>query len=121
MITPTICQVAVGMTATSLLLQLASAVARSSRPTEEASPDPVVVTPVPAPKPKPMPTPTLVRLDGKPVHPLPSLKLSAIELRTHARALGVKNARWRNSAKKVDLVTAIRQHYAQQEVSRGKA
>ena len=66
-----------------------------------------------------MPTPTLVRLDGKPVHPSPSLKLTAVELRAHARALGVNNARWRNSAKKVDLVLAIREHYRQQEVAHG--
>lgn len=121
MITPTICQVAVGMATTSLVLQLASAAHRGNRSTAEASTDLVGAAPAAAPKPKakPMPTPTLVRLDGKPVHPSPSLKLTAQELRAHARALGVRNARWRNAAKKVDLVMAIREHYKQQEASHG--
>ena len=119
MITPTICQVAVGMAGTSLVLQLASAVGRSRRSTDEASTDLVGASPAAAPKPKakPMPTPTLVRLDGKPVYPSPSLKLTAQELRAHARSLGVRNAHWRNAAKKVDLVVAIREHYKQQEAS----
>lgn len=120
MITPTICQVAVGMATTSLVLQLTSAVARgAAAPANEASTDLVGAAPALAlkPKAKPMPTPTLVRLDGKPVCPSPSLKLAAQELRAHARALGVRNARWRNAAKKVDLVIAIREHYKQQEAS----
>ena len=120
MITPTLCQVAVGMATTSLVLQLASAVGRgAAAPANEASTDLVGASPAAAPKPKakPMPTPTLVRLDGKPVYPPPSLKLTAQELRAHARSLGVRNARRRNAAKKVDLVVAIREHYKQQEAA----
>ena len=56
-------------------------------------------------KPKIVP-PTLV-----PIHQPVSLKFSALELRAHARSLGLGNARWRNSAKKVDLVVAIRDYY----------
>ena len=61
-------------------------------------------------KPKIVP-PTLV-----PIHQATSLKFSAAELRAHARSLGLGNARWRNSAKKVDLVLAIRGHYKRREV-----
>ena len=50
--------------------------------------------------------PTLV-----PIYQPVSLKFSALELRAHARSLGLGNARWRNSAKKVDLVVAIRDYY----------
>ena len=54
--------------------------------------------------------PPVVTPEPQPHHPQPSLKLTRVELLQHARALGVKNARWRNSAKKVDLVLAIREH-----------
>ena len=119
MITPSICELAVGMAATSLVLQLASAVARGNRSTDEASTDPVGASPAAAPKPKakPMPTPTLVRLDGKPVHPVPSLKLTVLELRAHARALGLRNGHWRKYANKNDLCREIQAHYKQQEAS----
>ena len=61
--TDTLCTVAIALAGTSLLLQLASAVARSSRSVEEASTDLVGAAPPSAPKPKakPMPTPTRVR------------------------------------------------------------
>ena len=98
MITPTICQVAVGMATTSLVLQLAAAIGRSRGNTPAA--DPVVITPT---------TPTPAER--------PSLKLSRMELLQHARALGVGNARWRNSAKKVDLVLAIRDHNEQRRAA----
>ena len=62
MITPTICQLAVAMAGTSLVLQLASAVARGSRPAEEASTDPVVVTPDPA----------FTPITGMPIRPITS-------------------------------------------------
>ncbi|QNI98409.1 hypothetical protein [Synechococcus sp. RS9902] len=100
MITPTICQVAVGMATTSLVLQLAAAM-RGSRPTEEASHQMVGATPVPAPV----------------LTERPSLKLSRQELLQHARALGVKNARWRNAARKTDLVIAIREHNENREAA----
>ena len=58
--------------------------------------------------------PTLV-----PIYQPVSLKFSAVELRAHARSLGLRNARWRNSAKKVDLVLAIRDHYKQRETTSG--
>ena len=48
-----------------------------------------------------------------------NLRFSAAELRAHARSLGLGNARWRNSAKKVDLVLAIRGHYKQREITSG--
>jgi hypothetical protein len=56
--------------------------------------------------------PTLVT-----IHQATSLKFSAIELRAHARSLGLRNARWRNSAKKVDLVLAIRDYCKQREAA----
>lgn len=66
---------------------------------------------LPTTKPKIVP-PALV-----PIHHVTSLKFSAVELRAHARSLGLRNARWRNSAKKVDLVLAIRDHYKQREAT----
>ena len=116
MIFPTICQVAVGMAATSLVLQLASAVGRGNRSTAEASTDLVGAAPPSAPKPKQAPIPTLVRKDGKPVV---SLKLTAVELRAHARALGLRDGHWRKYANKNELCREIQAHYKQQEVARG--
>ena len=52
-----------------------------------------------------------------PIHQPVSLKFSAVELRAHARSLGLRNARWRNSAKKVDLVVAIRDYYKQRRAA----
>ena len=98
MITPTICQAAVGMATTSLVLQLAAAIGRSRGNTSAA--DPVVITPAP-------PTPP----------ERPSLLLTRMELLEHARALKLGTARWRNSARKVDLLMAIRQHNQQKEVA----
>ena len=66
---------------------------------------------LPTSKPKIVP-PALV-----PIHQATSLKFSAVELRAHARSLGLRNARWRNSAKKVNLVLAIRDHYKQREAT----
>ena len=108
MITPTIslCQAAIGLAGLSITLQLAAAIARSrtsihmDEPAEPPVAEPVVIT-APAPA----------------LHARPSPKLSRLELLEHARALGVKNARWRNSAKKVDLVLAIREHNQQREAS----
>ena len=88
---------AVAMAGLSMGLVAGSAIAerRGETPSPEKQPS----------KPKIVP-PTLV-----PIHQPVSLKFSAIELRAHARSLGLGNARWRNSAKKVDLVVAIRDYY----------
>ena len=118
MITPTICQVAVGMAGTSLVLQ--------PHPRWAA----VAVPLMRPPRSGGLPQRHQSRRPNRCRHQLwcgrwqaglslPSLKLTAQELRAHARSLGVRNAHWRNAAKKVDLVVAIREHYKQQEASSG--
>ena len=86
---------AVAMAGLSMGLTISSALANR----RGATPSPVKP---PSTKSKIVP-PTLV-----PIHQPVSLKFSALELRAHARSLGLRNARWRNSAKKDDLVLAIR-------------
>ena len=87
------------MATTSLVLQLAAAIARSrtSIYMDEPAEPPVVITPAPAER--------------------PSLKLTRSQLLEVARTLGVHNARWRNSAKKTDLLLAIRKHNQQRGVA----
>jgi len=89
----TLCQGAVGLASLSLVLQLAAAIARSRSS---------IYMDVPA-EPKPAP---VVLTKEEP----PSLKLSRVELLQHARALGVRNARWRNSARKTDLLQRCYPH-----------
>ena len=97
--TITLCQAAFGLAGLSITLQAAAAIARSrtsisiDEPAEPPVADPVVIT---APTPVP--------------HERPSLKLTRAELLQHARALGVGNARFRNSASKISLLEAIRAH-----------
>lgn len=78
-----LCQIAFGLATVSILLSTASVIA--TRPGKVES--------IPAPDPK-----------------TPSLKLTRVELLEHARALGIGTATWRNSARKVHLLEAIRQH-----------
>lgn len=94
--TVTLCQAAFGLASLSITLQAAAAIARSrtSISIDEPAEPPVVITPAPAPV----------------MHKRPSLKLSRQELLQHARALGVGNARFRNSASKIRLLEAIRAH-----------
>ena len=98
MILPTItlCQAAFGLATLSITLQLAAAIARSrtSIYMDEPAKPPVVITPASTP----------VSTDR------PSLKLTRVELLQHARALGIRNARWRNAATKIALLEAIRAH-----------
>ena len=86
--TPTLCQLALGMAGLSITLQLAAAIARSR---------------------------TSISIDGPaqrpaPVQSRPSLKLTRAELLEHARDLKIGTAAWRNSARKIHLLEAIRQH-----------
>ena len=96
MITPTICQLAVAMAGTSLLLQLASAIA-SPRPLEQ-DPDPVVVTPEPELRP----------MNGIVVQPVTSgREWSRSNLLKLCQRHQVNTALWRNSAKKAALASAL--------------
>ena len=98
MISPTICQLAVAMAGTSLVLQLASAVARGSRSAEDASPDPVVVTPAPA----------FSTITGLPIRPITSSRewsrSSLAKLRRHHK---VHSAEWRAYARKGTMASAL--------------
>ena len=104
--TITLCQGAVGLASLSLVLQLAAAIARSRSSTyidapAEPSLAPVVLTAVPDPT----------------EEERPSLKLSRAQLLEIARSLGVRNARWRNAARKTDLLAAIRAHNQQRRAA----
>ena len=99
MITPTICQLAVAMAGTSLVLQLASAIA-GSRPasTTPSEPDPVVATP----------EPELSTVTGMPLRPITAgREWSRVNLLKLAQRHGVHTARWRNSARKSALAAAL--------------
>ena len=85
MSTDILCPVAVGMAALSLLLQLIGAIASK----QEASPIPAPLTPQ-----------------------VPSLNLKRTELLEHARQLKVGTASWRATARKSELLEAIRDHNA---------
>ena len=87
-------EVAIVLAAASLSLQVVATLAKSRSVAidEPAEPPSVVVTPSPL------------------LYDRPSLKLSRQQLLEHARALGVGNARFRNSASKIRLLEAIRAH-----------
>ena len=103
MISPTVCQVAIGLSITSMAMQAIAAVARrrAAAPAAVEPVEPAAVEPTP-----PVELPTAA-----------SLKLSRMELLQHARALGVGNARFRNSARKTELVRAIQQHNQQRRTA----
>ena len=98
MITPTICELAVAMAGTSLVLQLASAVASGSRSTEDASPDPVVVTLEPELRP----------MNGISIQPVTSgREWSRRNLLKLCQQHQVHTAEWRAYARKGALASAL--------------
>ena len=100
--TITLCQAAFGLAGLSLGMQLVSAIGRSRSGQDSTSePAPVVLTAVPDPT----------------EEERPSLKLSRAQLLEIARSLGVRNARWRNAARKTDLLAAIRAHNQQRRAA----
>ena len=99
----TFCQAAIGLAGLSITLQAVAALARTRSvisTDEPAEPPAVVVTPT---------EPVL--------HERPSLKLTRMELLQHARALGIHDAKWRNSARKTELCRAIQQHNEQRRAA----
>ena len=99
----TFCQAAIGLAGLSITLQAVAAIARStsSDTSTQSEQEPVVITPPPAPV----------------LHERPSLKLTRMELLQHARALGIHDAKWRNSARKTELCRAIQQHNEQRRAA----
>ena len=96
MITPTICQLAVAMAGTSLLLQLASAIASSRTPGPD--PDPVVATPEPELRP----------MNGISIQPVTSgREWSRRNLLKLCQRHQVHTAEWRAHARKGALASAL--------------
>lgn len=95
------CTVAATLAGLSAVLSIASFVGRQQQAPQDGTEPPA--------------TPVTVTAEPQAHHPRPSLKLTRMELLQHARDLGVKNARWRNRAKKVDLMLAIREHNQNRE------
>lgn len=102
--TEPICTVAVAMAGVSLTLSLASLLGSRSTPAKPAK-RPVASRPLAAKQ---------VTLSER-----PSLKLTRDQLLEHARALGIGNARWRNSARKTELCQAIQAHNKARQVADG--